>query len=310
MGEIFDVLFYEPLYNGIIILYHALGDNLALAIIGIALISRTVMIPLTLRQIRMAESGREFSEKVKEIKEKYKDDQEKQNQEMMKIQSQYLPQQLAGCLPMIFQFIIFINIYRVIRNIIDEGAIGFNEVAYSFVDKFPDGYEYTTDLLGLMDMKNSSSDVVSSEGIAEALPYLLLLVGVAAAQFGSMRILMAIRSKRSTKDEKSKKEEKKKKAGEEDFSEILQRSTKQTMFFMPVLLMFIGYGLPSGLSLYWISQSGFVIIQQFVISRLQGDSKETGMSSEEIASETESQDSGSPVKKAKKKKKKKKKKKR
>src|SRR5688572_17069963 len=138
--NIFNVLFYEPLYNALIILYRALGDDLGLAIIAIALLSRFIMIPLTIRQIKMAESSREFSEKMKEIKKKYKKNKEKQQEELMKLQSQYLPAQIGGCLPMIFQFIFFINIYRVIKNLIDEGTSGFNEVAYSFVDRFPSDY--------------------------------------------------------------------------------------------------------------------------------------------------------------------------
>lgn len=280
--NIFNVLFYEPIYNALIILYRLLGDNLGLAIIAIALISRFIMIPLTVRQIKMAESSREFSEKMKEIKKKYKKNKEKQQEELMKLQSQYLPAQLGGCLPMIFQFIFFIQMYRVIRNLINEGVSGFNDVAYSFVDKFPGDYTINSNFLGIVDLKESASGV--GLGNTDVIPYLILIVLVGLSQYGSMRVLTAMRNKRNEKDgkneEKTHRGKKKNKKGEvetPDFAEIMQQSTKQTMMLMPILIMFISYSLPSGLAIYWISQSSFVIIQQFIVSKLKEfrGSKET-----------------------------------
>ncbi len=275
MGDIFNVLFYEPLYNALVILYRLFGNNLGLAIIGIAFISRFVMIPLTIKQIKMAESSREMNDKVKELKKKYKNDKEKLQQEMLKIQSEYLPGQLAGCLPMIFQLIFFINLYRVIRNLIDQGADGFNKVAYSFVDKFPTDYQIDDTFVdGVLELKKSASNF--GFGSTDIIPYIILILLVGASQYGSMKIMMAMRKEKKgeNKEEKKKKEDK---DVPEDFAEILQQSTRQSMMLMPILIMFLSYSLPAGLGLYWISQSGFVIIQQFIVGKIKKDQKDEGV---------------------------------
>lgn len=258
--NIFEILFYQPVYNLLIVFYRAFGENLGLSIIAIGILSRLIMMPLTLKQSKMAESGRAFSEKSKEIKKKFKNDKEKQQQELLKLQQEYLPAQLGGCLPLIFQFIVFINIYNVIRNIISTDGFGFNKFAYSFVEKFSDGYEINTNFLGIFDLHTTPGSVSGTDLI----PYLLLVIGVGIAQYFSVKVLSGLRNS-DKKEEKKKKE--KDKDGPEDFGEIMQRSTKQVMFIMPIFLMFVSFSLPSGLSIYLITTSLFVILQQVVYYR-------------------------------------------
>ncbi|MDQ6985945.1 MAG: YidC/Oxa1 family membrane protein insertase [Candidatus Dojkabacteria bacterium] len=245
-----------------------MGDNLGLAIISVAIVTRTLMTPMTIKQIKLAEMNREFSEKVKELKRKYKDDKERQQKEIMQINSQYLPAQLGGCLPMIFQVVFFIYAYRVIRDIVNTGGLGFNKVAYSFVDKFPSDYKMDGNFFGIFDAIKSPAQAFGDHGFGvKFLPYIILIVAVGISQYMSMKILSAIRkSRKPEKVEKKKKEDEK-----EDFSEIMQRSTKQTMMLMPLMIMFFSYNLPSALALYWITQSSFVVVQQSLIAKIRGD---------------------------------------
>ncbi len=266
--NIFEVLFYQPLYNIVIAFYHLLGDNLGLAIIAIAIVSRVILIPVTMRQVKMAESSREFNEKAKEVREKYKKDKEKQTEELLKLQQQYLPAQLGGCLPLILQFIIFINIYNIIRNLISQGASSFNEIAYPFVAPIT-GEVDTSFLGGVFDLKFSPNNV---EG--DALPYFILVVLVGITQYFSLKILSGIRNKQKAKQEKEKPKKKKKENEPEDFAEIMQRSTGQAMMIFPFLLMFISYGLPAGLSIYLITTSLFVILQQSIFYKIKERRKE------------------------------------
>lgn len=263
--DIFTVLFYQPIYNAIVILYRFFGNELGLAIIAIALIARLLLSPFTIRQVKMAEMSREFSEKSKDIRKKYKKDKEKQQEELVKLQAEYLPAQVSGCLPLIFQLIFFINLYRVISNIVKEGGAGFNDIAYSFVPQFPEGKVFNTDFLGI-DLSISANELSFSN--TEILPYIILVVLVGLMQFISMRVLMGLRKNREVqngKNNKKKKKPKKDPNAPEDFSEIVEKSTKQTMFLLPIIFVFISYSLPSGLSLYWTVQSSFVIIQQLFL---------------------------------------------
>ncbi len=255
-------MFYQPIYNLIIVLYRILGGELGLAIIAVGIISRAVLIPLALKQAKLAETGREFSDKAKEIKKRVKD-KEKQQQELLKLQQEYLPAQLGGCLPLILQFIIFINIYSVLRNIIEKGAESFNQVAYSFVPKFTEGYSIDNDFFRVFDLQKSPSQV---EGVVNLIPYIVLIILVGLTQYYSFKVIASLRKAKPDKDKDDK--SKKKKEGEaEDFNEIMQRSTQQATALMPLLLMFISFSLPSGLSIYLITTSTFVILQQLIFSK-------------------------------------------
>ncbi len=126
----FKVLFYQPTFKILIVLYNLLRNNLGLAIIAVAILSRLITYPLTKSQIKAAEKGKNFQKKYDAIKKKYSKNKEKLNEELMKLQSKYLPSQLAGCLPIIILIILLIQVRGGIRNLVDRGWNAFNEVAY------------------------------------------------------------------------------------------------------------------------------------------------------------------------------------
>ncbi len=275
--DIFTILFYQPIYNLLIVLYRLFSDNLGLAIIIVALLSRLITLPITIRQMKMMGSNKEMQKKMNEIKKKYKNNKEKLQQEQMKIQSEYLPSQLAGCLPAILQLVLFINVYNVINNIIAQGVESFNVVAYSFVPGFDPSYHLNTNFLGIFDLKTSAASVVQADGAVTlaVVLYLGLIVLVAASQYLSMKymtggnMMMQSDDKQKENDKnKSKNKDKKDKEKPEDFASIVQQSSKQTAFLFPMMIGLISYNVASGLAFYWIAQSGFVIIQQFVTKRI------------------------------------------
>lgn len=276
--DIFTVLFYQPLFNLLVVLYRVLGNDLGLAIIAIALLSRLVTLPITLKQIQMSKSSQELNTKIKEVKEKYKHDKELQSKEMMKVQSQYLPGQLGGCVSSIVQFILLINIYHVITDLISSDFVNkFNAVAYGgplvTVAHFGTSDVVNSNFLNLLDLLKSPSQIGYGD-ISKVLPYIVLAVVVGIVQYYSTRIMMGqtggtpaekkvIEDSNKPKKTKATKEEAEK---PQDFAEIMQQSTRQTMYIFPVLLVFMSLTLPSGLGLYWTVQSGFVIIQQYLIN--------------------------------------------
>lgn len=266
--DIFTVLIYQPIYNLVVVLYNLFGGDLGLAIITIALLSRIITIPVTMRQIKMSEQSRELNAKIKAIKEKYKNNKEKQNQEMMKVQSEYLPGQIAGCLPIIVQFVILINIYSVINDLFHNFPAGFNHVAYGFVPQFAADATINGMFLGL-DLKTVPGNIINN-GVLAVLPFLVLSALVALTQYFSGKVLMGINTPDKKEEEAKKAKQKKGKKDESapDFAEIMQQSTKQTMFILPLLLLFTSLNFPAGLSLYWTVQNGFVIIQQLVTKKL------------------------------------------
>ena len=147
---------------------------------------------------------------------------------------------------------------------IQQGTIAeiFNKIAYDFVPKFADSYQISKNFLGF-DLSQSASSIGK---FPDVIPYFILVILVGATQYFSFKVMSSLRKPK--KDGEKGKDKKKKKDNEpEDFGEIMQRSTKQATLLMPVLLMFLSYSLPSGLSIYLITTSTFVILQQLFLNK-------------------------------------------
>ncbi|SRR5260221_7126629 len=260
--DITITLIYQPIFNLIVVLYRLFSENLGLAIVVVAILSRLITIPLMIRQKRTMVKSREMNEKVKAIKEKHKNNKEAHDKELMALQSEYLPGQIAGCLPLILQLIVFINIYNVISNLVVKGGEAFNSLAYPFVAQFPQGYALNYSFLGF-DLSKHPFDFANA-GVS-FIPYIALMVLIGLSQYVSMKVTMNM--SQAPKDKQKEKDQKKDPSKPEDFGSIVQQSTQQTMLLFPILYIFISYNFPAGLSIYWIVQNGFVIIQQFLINK-------------------------------------------
>lgn len=262
--DILTVIFYQPIFNFIIVLYRLFGENLGLAIILIALISRLITLPISLRQQKMMGTNQEMQAKMNEIKKKHKNDKKRQQEEMARVQSEYLPAQLSGCLPAILQFILFINIYNVINNLI-KGAESFNIVAYPFVEKFVEGYQLHTSFFGIVDLKTTAASIGFNN--LQILPYIIFIILAALTQYFSIKMSLNQNKKSADQDTKDSKKDSKLNPAE-DFSSALQQSTQQTMLLFPLMIAVFSYSIPIGLSIYWIAQNLFVIIQTLLLKRL------------------------------------------
>ncbi|MFS8131387.1 MAG: YidC/Oxa1 family membrane protein insertase [Candidatus Dojkabacteria bacterium] len=274
--DIFTVLFYQPIYNLIVVFYRLFSENLGLSIIAISLIAKLIMFPLILRQTRMMGKNMEANDKMKEIKEKYKNDKEMQNKELMKVNSEYLPTLLSGCLPLIVQLILFINIDHVIRDIFSQGAASFNNLAYSFVPGFASNYTFHSSFFGIVDLGKTANEI-GIGNLGPVLPYLILIGLTGITQYASMKLsfkgqaqMKEIRKKYGKEEKKKNKNDKKDPNKPDDFGDIVTNTTQQTMILFPALLIFGALGFPIGLSIYWIAQGTFGIIQQLYVNRING----------------------------------------
>src|SRR5690606_37349133 len=134
------------------------------------------------------------------------------------------------------------------------------------VPTFPEGYVLNTTFLGIVDLNVHPNTL---EFNAAIIPYLGIILLVGLTQYLSTKFIQpAIHESKKEQDQKKEKKSKKEENPTQDFSEVLAQSTKQTMFLFPILIMTAAYSFATGLSLYWIAQSTFVIIQQILLRRL------------------------------------------
>jgi YidC/Oxa1 family membrane protein insertase len=110
-----DVIFL-PLFNALIGLYHLLFSDLALAIIALTIIIRTLLAPLFIRQIRSQKEMQRMSPLVKEIQRKHKGNQRKISEETAALYREHGVNMFGGCLPLVLQLPILFALYQALSR--------------------------------------------------------------------------------------------------------------------------------------------------------------------------------------------------
>ena len=92
------------------------GLSWGLAIIGLTFITRALILPLSIKQIKSMRALQELQPQMKEIQEKYKDDRERQQREMMAFYQENGINPLASCWPLLLQLPVFLALYQLLRS--------------------------------------------------------------------------------------------------------------------------------------------------------------------------------------------------
>lgn len=107
-----DLLFLNPMLNLLIILAHFFAGSFGVAIIILTMVVRAVLLPLTLRQLRVTKKIQELQPKLQEIQKKYAKDKERLSRETMKLYREHRINPLGCAFPMLLQFPVWIALYQ------------------------------------------------------------------------------------------------------------------------------------------------------------------------------------------------------
>jgi len=89
---------------------------LAISIIIISIIFKVVMFPIFLSSIKNQKIQAKFAKEQQKIREKYKHDPQAMNLKLMEFNKEHGIKQLGGCLPMIFNLILVLAMFAVMRE--------------------------------------------------------------------------------------------------------------------------------------------------------------------------------------------------
>src|SRR5437016_7207013 len=103
---------------------HAVGGSWGLAIVGLTVVIRAVLVPLTFRQLKSMQEMQRLAPQITALKEKYKDDKQRQQQEIMKFYRENKINPLASCLPLLLQLPVFISLFYMLRSDLKEHICG------------------------------------------------------------------------------------------------------------------------------------------------------------------------------------------
>ena len=96
--------------------FHGWGAPWWLSIAMLTIVVRTLLFPITYRQVKSMRRMQELKPDMDRIRTEYKDDVQKQREEMAKLYQERKVNPLGGCLPVFIQLPIFIVLYYTIRH--------------------------------------------------------------------------------------------------------------------------------------------------------------------------------------------------
>jgi len=110
---------FDPLFNimGFMLqTFHGWGAPWWLSIMMLTVVVRTVLFPLTIRQVKSMRKMQDLKPAMDKLRAEHKDDPRMLQQEMMKLYREGGANPLGGCLPIFVQLPVFIVLYYTIRE--------------------------------------------------------------------------------------------------------------------------------------------------------------------------------------------------
>jgi len=98
---------------------HQMLGNWGLAIIGMTLIVRLVLMPFNVMSFRSAQAMQKIKPQMDAVRERYKGDPMRMNQETMALMKKNKANPVSGCLPMLLQIPIFFALWRAISSSVE-----------------------------------------------------------------------------------------------------------------------------------------------------------------------------------------------
>jgi len=242
-----NTLLIKPILNLLVAFYKLFFSNLGLAILGMTIFIRLLLFPLAIPTLKMAEKQRRLQHKLDALKKKHKGDKKKLTEEQMRLMKAEGINPALGCLPQIAQLIVLIALYQVFIKILatnEQTIQNINNMLYANFLRLPPGGHIETRFLYL--------------NLSKPDPYYVLPVLAGLAQWVSTKVG---RTPKPTKPETEKTVEK------EARSDIMLDMQSQMGFLFPLMTIFIGLNLSSGLVLYWLASVLISTVQQWWVAK-------------------------------------------
>lgn len=230
MGNIFTTIFYQPILNLLVFLYNTVSfQDLGVAIILLTILIKLILWPLGQQSIKSQKSLQDLQPKIEDLKKKYVNDKVGLSQATMALYKEHKINPFSSCLPLLIQLPFLFAVYQVFR----DGLGNKLDLVYPFIYK-PEIINSLS--FGFLDLSK---------------PNIPLAVLAGLAQFWQAKMMMAKTPTVKTEGAK-----------DENMAAIM---SKQMLYFMPAITIFIGISLPGGLTLYWFVITILTALQQLFI---------------------------------------------
>lgn len=234
------------------------GIAWALSVVFLVFTLRALLFKPFVGQVKSMRKMQQFAPEIKKLQKKYANDKQKLSQEMQKLQSEHGVNPLGGCLPALVQVPVFIGLYHVLRSFNRPGwgyEANAHTANYFFspdeVRTFLDARLFGVPLSSYITMPQNQLDAFGGHVdrpnvVLVAIP--LMIVASIATHFTARHSVA-----RQTEA-----------AAANPQTAIMN---KMTMWLFPLGVLVGGAFLPVAILLYWLSNNGWTLGQQYVVYR-------------------------------------------
>lgn len=225
--------FLVDIADKVLVFFHNdVGLSWGGAIIALTVCMRTLLIPLTYKQLKGMRAMQALQPQIKELQAKYKNDKQRMQQEMMRFYKENKVNPFASCIPLLAQLPVFITLFYVLQHdlrfdICNQTAKTCSEFAVEqghSAGFFGESFLLINDLTA----KATGSELI------------ILLVLYVGTQLISGMVM----------------------------SVTADKSQRTMMFLLPLIFVPFVISFPAGLILYWITTNVWTIGQSFVVQKL------------------------------------------
>ena len=236
ISALFNILIYNPFYNGFIFLLKVLpGGDAGIAVILLTFFVKLALFPTSVKSIKTQIKMRNIEPRIADIKEKYKNDKTQQAMLIMNLYKQEEINPFASFLMLFIQIPVIFGLYFVfirggLPNIHTEILYSFNTPPL-FVNML---------FLGILDISQKSI-------------ILALLAGI--TQFFQARLLSPPKPVQQSGTTPSIKDD------------LARSMSLQMKYVFPVIITVIASRFPAAVGLYWTASNVFAIGQELYVRK-------------------------------------------
>jgi YidC/Oxa1 family membrane protein insertase len=240
---------------------HIVGGSWGLAIVGLTVLIRAILVPLTYRQLKSMQEMQRLAPEMQALKEKYKDDKQRQQQELMKFYQEKGINPLASCLPLLLQFPVFISLFYMLRTDLKKHICGtqlvsyYNQHAASGAGSLATKYKAAEHISSVAHLPGKFVEATACNVVAPHSAKFLFLPDITNKATGVALVALIVLY-----------------VGSQLASTFIATATadpsqRWLFLLLPVVFVVILYRYPAGLLVYWITTNLWTIVQQYLIRR-------------------------------------------
>ncbi len=238
------------LFESIMVFIHAhrVGGSWGLAIVGLTVLTRAVLVPLTFKQLKSMQEMQRMAPQMNALKEKYKDDKQRQQQEIMKFYKENKINPLASCLPFLLQLPVFISLFYMLRTDLKKRICGPSLVSHY------NALHHTT-ITSVAGLPSKYIEATGCQAVAPGSAKFLFIPDITAKATGVVLIVLIALYIAS-----------------QIFSTLMATASadpnqRRMMLLLPLVIVAFLFRYPAGLLVYWITTNLWTIGQQYFIRR-------------------------------------------